>query len=146
MAVIWPNDTIDAYRFPAKKIDTLPRIVQSIKNNCMIESIEAHWLIEDIHAVRGSSAKGTFTFGRNLGHWEGILYSCGIEWELISPRIWQESLLLPKQKPDRKRTLKKLAQRLVNTTDTKFNVTLATADAILIAKFFKDKGGNNGTK
>ena len=24
-------------------------------------------MIEDVHALRGSSAKGTFTFGRNLG-------------------------------------------------------------------------------
>jgi crossover junction endodeoxyribonuclease RuvC len=102
--------------------------------------------MEKVHAVRGSSAKGTFTFGKNVGNWEGILHSCGIEWSLISPREWQEDLILPKKRLPRKRALKKLAQRLVDTTDTRFNVTLYTADAILIAKFFKDKGGNNGTK
>ena len=85
-------------------------------------------MIEDIHAVRGSEFD---TFG--------------IEWTLISPRTWQEDLILPKKRLPRKRALKKLAQRLVDTTDKKFNVTLYIADAILIAKFFKDKGGKNGT-
>ncbi len=48
------------------------------------------------------------------------------------------------QGKERKNNLKKFAQRYVNNSKSKFNVTFATADAILIAKFYKKKGVNYG--
>ena len=99
-------------------------------------------MIEDVHALRGSSAKGTFTFGRNLGFWEGILTTLNITWVKVSPKEWQEEYKLTVQGKPRKDKLKKLAQRYINNSKSKFNVTFATADAILIAKYHKRKGVN----
>ena len=102
-------------------------------------------MIEDVHALRGSSAKGTFTFGINLGFWEGILTTFNIKWIKISPKEWQQEYKLTVQGKERKDKLKKFAQRYVNNSKSKFNVTFATADAILIAKYYKRKGVHYGT-
>ena len=102
-------------------------------------------MIEDVHALRGSSAKGTFTFGRNLGFWEGILTTLNIIWIKISPKEWQKEYELTVQGKERKNKLKIFAQRYVNNSKSKFNVTFATADAILIAKYYKKKGIHYGT-
>lgn len=141
---MWPDRTIDAYRFPAK-LYKLPKILLSIKNHCHVEGFKECWMIEDVHALRGSSAKGTFTFGRNLGVWEGILSTLNIKWIKISPREWQKEYKLTVQGKERKNKLKIFAQRYVNNSKSTFNVTFATADAILIAKYYKRKGINYGT-
>lgn len=120
----------------------MPDIVRAIKNHCEIEGFTERWLIEDVHALRGSSAKGTFTFGRNLGFWEGILSSLKIRWIKVSPKEWQKEYKLTVQGKARKDKLKVIAQRYVNNSKSKFNVTFANADAILIAKYHKRKGVN----
>jgi hypothetical protein len=141
---VWPDRTIDAYRFPSK-LYKLPEIVQSIKNHCYVEGFKERWMVEDVHALRGSSAKGTFTFGRNLGVWEGILTTLNVEWIKISPKEWQKEYELTVQGKERKNKLKIFAQRYVDNSKSTFNVTFANADAILIAKYYKRKGRNYGT-
>lgn len=143
IAVIWPDKTIDAYRFPVKQ-NKLCDIIRNIINHCHVESMKPYWMIEDVHALRGSSAKGTFTFGRNLGFWEGTLMSCNVSWVKVSPKEWQEEYKLNVQGKKRKDKLKANAQKYINRSKAKFNVTLATADAILIAKFYKKKGVKYG--
>tara|TARA_B110001454_G_C12467905_1_gene329091 strand:+ start:62 stop:514 length:453 start_codon:yes stop_codon:yes gene_type:complete len=132
ISICWADGSIDAYRFP-KKQELLVNIIEKIKKHCRVENCNSVWVIEDVHALFGSSAKATFSFGRNLGYWEGVLSSKRIKWKKVSPKIWQSNYTLSKDKKDRKNELKAIAQGLVN-----FKVTLATADAILIANWNKN--------
>jgi len=143
ISAVWPDKTIDAYRFPIK-IKKLNGIVSSIRNHCDIEGFKPYWMIEKVHAFSGSSPKGTFTFGKNLGIWEGTLLSNNISWIEVHPKDWQAEYKLDVQGKERKNKLKDISQKYVNRSKTKFNVTFATADAILIAKFYKKKGVNYG--
>ena len=74
ISVFWADGSIDAYRFP-KKQELLVNIIEKIKKHCREEKCNSVWVIEDVHALFGSSAKATFSFGRNLGYWEGVLSS-----------------------------------------------------------------------
>ena len=46
--------------------------------------------IEDVHAVFGSSAKTTFSFGFNVGYLYGILATCRMPYVPVQPKIWQK--------------------------------------------------------
>lgn len=48
--------------------------------------------MEEIHAVFGSSAKGTFSFGEVYGVLQGILVTLKIPYHLVSPRVWQKEM------------------------------------------------------
>ena len=67
-----------------------------------------------------------------------------IKWIKVSPKEWQEEYKLTVQGKERKNRLKKFAQKYIDNSKSKFNVTFATADAILIAKYFKKRGANYG--
>jgi hypothetical protein len=86
----------------------------------------------------GGAANGSamFKFGRSAGMLEGFLVAAGIPYERVVPRKWQKGVGLVGKKKGETRTSfknrgKALAQRLFPDED----VTLKTADAILIADF-----------
>ena len=49
-------------------------------------------VIEDVHALFGSSAKSTFRFGFNKGFLVGLLCANNIPYNLISPSVWQKEM------------------------------------------------------
>ena len=49
-------------------------------------------VIEDVHALFGSSAKSTFQFGFNKGFLVGLLCANNIPYNLISPSVWQREM------------------------------------------------------
>lgn len=51
-----------------------------------------HVIIENIHAIFGSSAKGTFNFGFVAGLIEGIIATIGLPYTKINPKIWQKEM------------------------------------------------------
>jgi len=51
-----------------------------------------HCVIEDVHAIFGSSAKSTFEFGRILGMLEAFLASNKIPVTKVQPKIWQKEM------------------------------------------------------
>lgn len=51
-----------------------------------------HVIIEDIHAIFESSAKGTFEFGRVAGMLEGIIATFGLPYTKVQPKTWQKVL------------------------------------------------------
>jgi len=96
-----------------------------------------HVLIEHVHAYPGQGVVSAFTFGDNFGGWKGILAAGkirGHKLKFIEPRSWQRALgrKLPGhvQKTAHKNALKDLAAELY----PQIKVTLATADALLIAR------------
>lgn len=46
-------------------------------------------VIEDVHAIYGSSAEGTFTFGWIKGFLTGLLVAHKIPYTLVQPKEWQ---------------------------------------------------------
>lgn len=49
-------------------------------------------VIEDVHAIWGSSAKSTFAFGFNKGYLIGLLAANKIPYTLVSPKEWQKTI------------------------------------------------------
>lgn len=49
-------------------------------------------VIEDVHAIMGSSAKATFAFGFNKGYLIGLLAASRIPYTLIQPKEWQREM------------------------------------------------------
>ena len=47
-------------------------------------------VVEDVHAIYGSSATSTFNFGRNLGIIEGVIVGLGLPYEKVTPKVWQK--------------------------------------------------------
>lgn len=68
--------------------------------------LDLHWLaawlrfhpeikmvgLEEVHAVFGSSAGATFSFGWGLGAIQGVLSTLHLPYRLIPPKVWQKTL------------------------------------------------------
>ena len=55
----------------------------------IIRGLQGHVVIEDVHAIYGSSAKATFEFGRISGIIEALVVSCGLPYTKVAPKEWQ---------------------------------------------------------
>lgn len=51
-----------------------------------------HVFIEDVHAIYGSSASSTFTFGHGLGMIEGCLIAKRLPYTKVPPKLWQKEM------------------------------------------------------
>lgn len=51
-----------------------------------------HLVIEDVHALYGSSAGATFSFGYVCGVLEGIIHSLSIPHTKVQPKVWQKEM------------------------------------------------------
>ncbi len=82
-----------------------------------------------------SPGSAMFHFGRGAGVIVGCLLSLGVAFDEVEPQVWQSALGLRKprsmKQDDWKRQLKTFAQKLY----PQLRVTLATADALLLARF-----------
>jgi len=75
----------------------------------------------------GNSAVATAKFARHCGHLEAALYSVGVPFEEVAPRVWMKALgALPADKTARKNAIKEQVARRFPHLD----VTLKTADAL----------------
>lgn len=50
--------------------------------------------IEDLHAIYGSSAKGTYEFGFVAGVVEALLSASNIAFTKVNPRVWQREMFV----------------------------------------------------
>jgi hypothetical protein len=79
-------------------------------------------VMEEVHAIFGSSAKGTFNFGEINGLLKGLLIANKIPYHLVQPKTWQKEIwdnkdmvYLYKMSKDGKK------KKVVNTKPTSFN-------------------------
>ena len=101
----------------------------------MMDSPRAKAVIEFVHSMPGQGVKSMFTFGQNYGTWLGILASLKIPYDIVRPVKWMQHYgSMPKDKKDRKNRLKQLAQQAY----PDHRITLATADAVLMAMYARD--------
>lgn len=90
--------------------------------------------LEKVHAMPEQGVSSMFTFGKHYGFVRGCLTSQGIPFHDVPPQTWQKALGLGKNygsKPDRKKAHRAQAQQWY----PRLNITLAAADALLIAEY-----------
>lgn len=110
--------------------------------------------MEEIHAVYGSSAKATFSFGECFGVLQGLLVGLGIAYHLVPPKTWQKEIWVAQDKVyksgggkravDNKATSMRAAQRLLPGVDLRRNVKCRNmddnkCDAALICEYGRRK-------
>lgn len=128
MAIISPSREIRVYRFKDQS-------EQAIANAIIVEAIQpCEVFLEKVHSMPGQGVATMFAFGRNLGFLRGVLVASAIPFEDIPPQTWQKGVGLGKTYPTqahRKRAHLQYAQQIFPS----IKITLATADAILIAEY-----------
>lgn len=96
-------------------------------------------ILEKVHARPGMAAKSMFSFGRNTGHWEMMLLSLGVPFQMIPPQGWQKGLIVKSDGPDTKARAKTVALRLFPELESRLigpkgGVKDGRIDALLIAE------------
>jgi hypothetical protein len=119
--------TAKAYKCP----ETIEGMASLVKKETRGYKIKVA-TIEHVHSMPRDGVVSAFSFGRNFGSWLGILHALNIGVSLTSPQKWMKKYHpLPKEKKSRKHRLRDLAKNHY----PGIYCTLATADAILIAKY-----------
>ena len=123
-----------AHKFP-KDIKDLPSMILShIPSN--LSFFNVHVNIEHVHAFPNQGSVSTFSFGQNLGQWEGVLASLELEAKYTGPRKWMSKFIeLGLEKKERKRRLFAKAKELFPNIKVTFNIS----DALLIAQYEYDQ-------
>lgn len=82
-------------------------------------------VIEDVHALFGSSASSTFTFGFNKGYLMGLLAANNIPYVLVQSKIWQKEMWGNSDMVITHKEItmkgKKIIKKQVNTKETSIN-------------------------
>lgn len=65
----------------------LNKVISSLKERGNVVAI-----MEAVHAIFGSSAKATFSFGEIYGLLKGLLYANEIPFHLVPPKVWQKEI------------------------------------------------------
>lgn len=50
-------------------------------------------ILEEVHSMPKQGVRSMFTFGRNVGFWEGALHVLKARWETARPQDWQKAVL-----------------------------------------------------
>lgn len=82
------NSSWEHYSIAGLDLYELSRLFQELRQR--YDSIAC--VIEDVHAVHGSSAKATFQFGFNKGYLIGLLAANQIPYTLVAPKQWQKEM------------------------------------------------------
>lgn len=61
--------------------------------------------IESVHSMPGEGSSSSFSFGRGLGLWEGIVAALECDCEMVTPQTWKKQwandlIVKPEPKPD----------------------------------------------
>ncbi len=95
-------------------------------------------VMERVHGMPGMGGTQMFTFGKNYGHIEMALIAKKIPFETVTPQKWLKEFQIGSKKfgetkSEWKNRLKAVSVKLFPQT----KVTLALADALLIAEYCK---------
>ena len=123
-----------AHKFP-KDIKDLPSMLLAhIPSNISLYNV--HVNIEHVHSFPNQGSVSTFSFGQNLGQWEGVLTSLELDIKYTGPRTWMSEFIpLGLDKKERKRRLYAKAKELFPNIKVTFN----TSDALLITQYEYDQ-------
>ena len=130
IACLSRGGAVEAHKMPTTD-DDLWALVESL---CLFDGVTAY--IENVHSMPGQGVASSFKFGANFGLCRMALTAAGARRIYVSPVKWQRDLGVLKKKGmtkvQHKNQLKARAQELFPGID---RITLATADALLIAEY-----------
>ena len=95
-------------------------------------------VIEEVHSSPQMGVKSAFTFGQNFGWWLGVLRAYSVPFHRIRPQVWQAGI--PGRKGLKEGNLKRHLKSEAAARYPSIKVTLANADALLIADWARMKG------
>ena len=97
-------------------------------------------VIEWVHAMPRQDVGGMSKFMEGFGILQGLLIANRIPFRRVAPRSWQAEFDIPKRDPDApKSAFKNLLKAKAQELFPEIKVTLALADALLIAEFCRRK-------
>ena len=88
ITAMFPNGEKEFYSIGENDELSLGRILGDIKKR----SWEVVAIMEDVHAIFGSSANSTFAFGEIKGLLKGLLIANEIPYSLVPPKVWQSEI------------------------------------------------------
>lgn len=88
VTALFPNGEKEFYSVDENDDLALGRILKDIKKR----SWEVTCVMEDVHAIFGSSANSTFAFGEIKGVLKGLLIANEIPYTLVPPKEWQKEI------------------------------------------------------
>lgn len=84
---------------------------------------------------RGMGAASAFSFGRCVGHIEGVLAALGIPVEFVTPQQWKRAMNLPSEKE----AARSMAQSIFPEAPLGLKKHTGRAESLLIAKWYADR-------
>lgn len=94
ITAIFPNGKFEFYSIDENDDLDLHRALKSIKER----SWQVTAVMEDVHAIFGSSAGSTFAFGEIKGILKGLLIAEEITYTLVAPKDWQKEIWINQDK------------------------------------------------
>ncbi len=97
--------------------------------------------LEDVHSMPKQGVASSFSFGRGLGIWEGLLCALGIPVQMVSPQKWKKVMMdgMGKEK-DASRVV---AMRLFPDAELHLKKHHGRADALLMAEWLRRTTSGN---
>ena len=93
--------------------------------------------LEKVTARPGQGVVSMFSFGQNLGSWQGILSAFSIPYMMPTPQQWMKGLVDKKAGNDPKSCSLATARRLFPDVDLSMKMHHGRADALLLAWYAK---------
>lgn len=145
IARLTEDDKVDAWTMPSKGLSSIASLIHDLSAEPGCERI----VLEKVWAREGDGKRAATTFMQHVGFLKGCIYSTFDRPESllleVEPTKWQAALGCPKTIKDRsvkahvrkrmhKNALKDLAGMLFPDVS---NITLATADALLLLEYWR---------
>ncbi len=89
--------------------------------------------LESVHAMPKQGVSSTFSFGQNLGQWQGIVSALGLPCMMPRPAEWQKGMIRKADGRDTKARSLTVARRLFPEADLSRKKDHGRADALLLA-------------
>lgn len=138
IARLWVHSD-SAEPMPATERDILT-CLQEVAEEIADKGGKAYACIENVHSMPGQGVSSSFKFGQGLGGLRMALIAAGIPFEPVQPRTWQKAFgIQPRGKTEAKPAFKQRLRAKAQELFPELNVTLKTADALLIALYCKRK-------
>lgn len=123
-------------------VNPMPQTVKDIYRNLWLDPPSNHGVtvyIEDVHSMPGQGVASSFKFGRGFGNLEALVIALRYKLIYVRPQVWQKALGLLSKKGESKTQHKNRIKAFAQQRYPDIKVTLATADALAILEYAKEK-------
>jgi hypothetical protein len=128
----------DISKMPQSPIDLVNHFVYLGFPNQPV-GVKSYVIMEAVHSMPTDGSKSAFSFGKQVGHLEGVLASLGISPRYVRPQEWQAFYSFKREegesKYDYKKRMRDYARKDIGLQHSN-KITSETADSYLIAKWF----------